>query len=105
MHESTYRILNNYDLEIPFSFSISFRNTLTIICPFLTALLVGVLVLLRDAELYSVWFTVAVVYVLLGAVGVVTVLIYKFLTERRKFLMHNKLEYLKKKYAKLASSD
>jgi hypothetical protein len=49
MEERTYRVLNNYDMEVPYSFSISLRNAHTTLCPLLTALLIGVLVLLRDA--------------------------------------------------------
>ena len=101
MKESTYKVLNNYDLEVPYSFSISVRNTIATVCPFTTALLIGVMVLLRDAELYSIFFTVIIIYTFFILVCLVTIFIFKFLEERRKYLVQNKLEYLQKKYARL----
>jgi hypothetical protein len=49
MDERTYHVLNAHDVEVPYSFTISLRNILATTCPFLTALLIGVMVLLRDA--------------------------------------------------------
>ncbi len=103
MKEATFKVLNDYDIEVAYSFSISLRNTLTIICSFLAALLAAILVLLRDAEDYSIFFTVGIIYLLLLLILLTTILIFKFLEERRRFLVQNKLEYLQKKYAKLGA--
>ena len=105
MNEATYKVLNNYDVEVGYSFSISVRNTIATVCPFTTALLVGVMVLLRDAETYSIFFTICIIYVFFVLVCVVTVLIFKFLEERRRYLVQNKLESLQKKYARLGERE
>jgi len=105
MDERTYHVLNAHDVEVPYSFTISLRNLLATSCPFLTALLLGIMVLLRDAELYSIIFTVAIIYTIFILVCITTIFVYKFLSERRKYLVQNKLEYLQKKYAKLGASE
>ena len=105
MHEATYRVLNNYDVEVGYSFAIPIRNICITVCPFASALLVGVMVLLRDAEIYSIYFSVTIIYLLFLLVCLLTVLIFNFLEERRKYLVQNKLEYLQKKYAKLGDRD
>jgi UDP-N-acetylmuramyl pentapeptide phosphotransferase/UDP-N-acetylglucosamine-1-phosphate transferase len=71
----------------------------------LTALLSGVLILLKDEEYYSIVFTVVLVYTVQLLVIIITVIIYKFLQERRRFLVQNKLEYLQKKYSKIRTQD
>ena len=105
MEERTYKVLNNYDLEVSYSFSISFRNIIITLCPFLSALVTGVLILLRDEEYYSIFLSAALIYVLLLLVVVNAVFIFLFLRERRRFLVQNKLEYLQKKYNKLGNND
>ena len=105
MDERTYHVLNAHDVEVPYSFTISLRNVLAASCPFLTALLIGVMVLLRDAEFYSIFFTLAVIYLIFILVCVTTIFVFKFLGERRKYLVQNKLEYLQRKYAKVGISN
>lgn len=101
MDERTIRVLNEYDIEVKYSFSISLRNTLIIVCPVVTAFVSSVLILLRDEELYSVYLAVIVVY-LMELLGIVVLtLVFLFLEERRRFLVQSKLEYLQRKYSKV----
>lgn len=105
MQERTFRVLNNYDYEVKYSFSISLRNTLISACPSIAAIAAAISILLREAEFYSVYMSLSIVYLLLFLGLVTSLLIFNFLDERRKFLVQNKLEYLQKKYAKLGSRD
>ena len=105
MDERTYRVLNSYDMEVPYSFAIPFRNMTTTISPFITSLLAVTLILLRDSNNYSVFFTIIILYTMLLLCMIITFLVFKFLEERRKFLVQNKLEYLQKKYAKLGTRE
>ena len=75
------------------------------VCPFATAVLSGFLILLKDEEYYSIILTTILVYVIQLLMAVVMLFVFLFLRERRKFLVWNKLEYLKKKYSKLKRED
>jgi hypothetical protein len=50
MNEKTYKILNNYDEEVKYCWSISIRNTIIIMLPVITALFTALLILLKDSE-------------------------------------------------------
>lgn len=98
-------MLSNYNLVIPFSFSISFRNILIVISPILTGLLSGLIIFLKTVELFSILFVSIFLYLLVIIVLVTIYFIYKFLVSRKTFLVQSKLEYLQRKFALLESQD
>lgn len=49
MKERTFRVLNDYDIEVKYSFAISLRNTLISACPSTAAIATAVSILLREA--------------------------------------------------------
>jgi hypothetical protein len=103
MNEKTYKVLNNYDEEVSFSWAISIRNTIITMLPIAASIFSAILILLKDSEQEVIIFTSAMLYFFMILVIVNAVLIFKFLEERRKYLVQNKLEFLQKKYAKLSS--
>lgn len=103
MNEKTYKVLNNYDEEVRFSWAISIRNTIITMLPIAASIFSAVLILLKDSEYEVIIFTSVLLYFFMALVLVNAVLIFKFLEERRKYLVQNKLEFLQKKYAKLSS--
>lgn len=79
MEEDTYRILNNYDEEVKYSNSISIRNTILILMPIVAAILMGVVILLKESEYTAVYFDAIVSYIFLVAVIITVIFVYKFL--------------------------
>lgn len=105
MNEKTYKILNNYDEEVKFSWSISIRNTIITMLPAATSLFASILILLKESENEAVIFVSVMLYSFMIIVIVDAILVYNFLEERRKYLVQNKLEFLQRKYAKLSNNE
>ena len=91
MQEKTYKILSNYNLLIPYSFSIPVRNAITAACSSATTLLSSIVILLKSEDTFSVILAATLAYLLLGVVLLTTVFLHLFLAERRHFLVQNKL--------------
>jgi hypothetical protein len=79
MEEDTYRILNNYDEEVKYSTSISIRNAILILMPIVAAILMGVVILLKESEYTAVYFDAIIFYVLFLVIIVTIIFVYKFL--------------------------
>ena len=65
----------------------------------------GVLILLRDEEAFSILLSSILIYALVLVVLIMSVFIFLFLKERKKLLLHNKLFYLRRKYSKIGKND
>jgi hypothetical protein len=105
MSEKTYKVLNNYDEEVQWCWSISVRNTVITMLPVATSLFTAILILLKQSEYEAIIFTSVLLYFFMLVAIVEAVFVYNFLEERRKYLVQNKLEFLQKKYAKLNNND
>lgn len=49
MNEKTYKVLNNYDEEVKYSWAISIRNTLITMFPIAASIFASILILLKDS--------------------------------------------------------
>lgn len=65
----------------------------------------GIIILLRDEEAFSLLLSSILIYVLVLVVLIMSVFIFLFLKERKKLLLHNKLFYLRRKYTKTDMND
>lgn len=105
MDERSFKVLNDQDKHIPFSFSISTRNISLSVLPLLTSLLFATAILLRDFEKQVVISLACSLYFLLALAIFLSVFISLFLQKRRKELVQQKLEVLQKRYNSLCNMD
>lgn len=79
MSEKTYKVLNNYDEEVKFCWSISIRNTIITMLPAMTAILTAILILLKDMEYEVIIFTSVMAYFFMLLAIVNAIFIFNFL--------------------------
>jgi hypothetical protein len=79
MSEKTYKVLNNYDEEVKYCWSISIRNTIITMLPVMAAILTAVLILLKDMEYEVIIFTSVMAYFFMLLAIVNAIFIFNFL--------------------------
>jgi len=79
MSEKTYKVLNNYDEEVKYCWSISIRNTIITMLPVMAAILTAILILLKDMEYEVIIFTSVMAYFFMLLAIVNAIFIFNFL--------------------------